>query len=306
MDLTSIGTVTSYANSLQTTAKAEQTVQSKTTSSDTLSDKVEQWKQKQDELVKSAAGIDDEEASKKKLTDIRTKIFCGGSLTKDEKEYLRKNNPFLYQNIEAAENEEKNYENELKRCRTKEEVQRLRLAHTSASISKVNSVKNDAAIPAEKKLEIIGCEQHKMTNIQKSTNKFVSTSRYRKLPTDAETRAAQKRLQEAEENLVKEITETDSDETLETEELTDTADSADEEAPAEVDPATAEADEAFTEAVANATAEITAETAPAEPKPETVIQAQNSPEVTKVRQARAIAAYQAADNMAAGTVTHGN
>ncbi|NLC78634.1 MAG: hypothetical protein GX683_02760, partial [Ruminococcaceae bacterium] len=62
------------------------------------------------------------------LSAIDTKLRSGKVLTADELSYLKKNNPELYQKAVEAKREREQYKNELKSCKTKDDVQRLRAA----------------------------------------------------------------------------------------------------------------------------------------------------------------------------------
>ena len=98
------------------------------------------------------------DGSTKLAKQIDLKLNSGKKLTAEEMEYLQMHDPQKYQRVKQIEAEQKNYENELKRCKTKDEVQQLRMAHTASSLSAVNSIKNNPAIPEEKKLELIMLE----------------------------------------------------------------------------------------------------------------------------------------------------
>lgn len=130
---------------------------------------------------------------------IDLKLQSGKKLTPEEMDYLQKTDPQKYQKIKAMEAEQKNYEKELKRCKTKEEVQRVRMAHTASSLDAVNSIKNNPAIPEEKKFELIMQEHYKHMALETSTKEFVESGRYAKLPTDAEKAKAEEDLKKAEE-----------------------------------------------------------------------------------------------------------
>ena len=80
---------------------------------------------------------------------------------------MQKKDPMAYRQLKAAEAEQKSYEEELKRCRTKEEVSRVRMAHTSASLSVVNSVKNNPNIPEGQKLALVSGELRKVKALDK-------------------------------------------------------------------------------------------------------------------------------------------
>ena len=139
------------------------------------------------------------DGSAKLSSQIRSKLANGKKLTIEEMEYLQKNDPQLYQKVKSIEAEQKNYENELKRCKTKEEVQRVRTNHAAASLSTVNNIKNNPNIPEGKKLELIWQEHMKNQALEEVTKEFVESGKYAKLPTEAEKAEAEKEHKEAKE-----------------------------------------------------------------------------------------------------------
>lgn len=130
---------------------------------------------------------------------IDLKLNSGQKLTAEEMDYLRKHDPQAYQRVKSIEAEQKNYENELKKCKTKEEVERVKMAHTATSLNAVNSIMNNPVIPEEKKFELVMHEHRKNQAFQASTQEFVESGEYEKLPTEAERLKAEKDLKEAEE-----------------------------------------------------------------------------------------------------------
>lgn len=139
------------------------------------------------------------DGSAKLSAQIDLKLQSGKKLTAEEMDYLQKTDPQKYQKIKAMEAEQESYEKELKRCKTKEEVQRVRMVHTAASLSAVNSIENNPNIPKEKKLELIMQEHYKNMALETSTQEFVESGKYAKLPTEAEKAKAEKDLKEAKE-----------------------------------------------------------------------------------------------------------
>jgi hypothetical protein len=171
-------------------------------SADGLSSMSDWIKKQQDKLSNSSYSVnndDEEQESDTKLSDILNKYYAGGDLTDDEMEYLQKKNPLMYRQIKANEAETKNYENELKHCRTKDEVQQVRMNHTAASLSAVNSIKNNPNITQGTKLGLMSAENRKLKEMGKITVKFVQSGEYAKLPTENEKLKAEKELKEAEE-----------------------------------------------------------------------------------------------------------
>lgn len=147
-----------------------------------------------EEIRKSQA-----DGSSKLSAQIRTKLATGKKLTQEEMDYLQKNDPQTYQKAKAIEEEQKSYEEELKRCRTKEDVQRVKMNYTAASLSVVNNVKNNPAIPEGAKLGIMWQELMKTRALEETMSKFVESGRYAQLPTEAEKAEAEKTLKEAKE-----------------------------------------------------------------------------------------------------------
>ncbi len=132
------------------------------------------------------------------LNTIRAKIFSGKKLTLDEKRYLQAKDPQTYEKMRANEMEQKSYEEALKRCETKEDVERLKMSQMAKSFSAVSTIMHDSAIPEGAKLGLVMQELQKLKLIEASTQEFVESGQYGKLPTEAELRKAEKDLEEAE------------------------------------------------------------------------------------------------------------
>lgn len=147
-----------------------------------------------EEIRKSQA-----DGSAKLSSQIRMKLANGKKLTAEEMEYLQKTDPQTYQKVKSIEAEKKSYEKELKDCKTKEDVQRVKTNHVAASLSVVNSVKNNPAIPESAKLGIMWQELQKCMALEEATKQFIESGQYAQLPTEAEKQQAEKELQEAKE-----------------------------------------------------------------------------------------------------------
>lgn len=147
-----------------------------------------------EEIRKSQA-----DGSSKLSSQIRTKLASGKKLTREEMEYLQKHDPQTYQKAKSLESEQKSYEKELERCKTKEDVERVKMNHTAASLSVINSVKNNPAIPESAKLGVMWQELMKNKALQETIKGFIASGRYAQLPTEAEKMKAEKELNEAKE-----------------------------------------------------------------------------------------------------------
>ncbi|MBQ6936341.1 MAG: hypothetical protein IJN49_07305, partial [Clostridia bacterium] len=133
----------------------------------------------------------------KEMQRITNKIYAGSKLTEQEMQYLQKKNPVLYQKMRAVEAEAKQYEEDLKRCKTKDEAQRIKMNKINASVASIRSISNNPNISDADKLAFAQAEQVKMREIEKITVKFIESGEYAALPTDAEKFQTEKELEEA-------------------------------------------------------------------------------------------------------------
>lgn len=210
MDFRSISSVQSYVKTLDSKYQAEkQQEEGPAVSTDPVKkqSKLDEWiKQRQDEMKSAIETMKRmEESTDHKLAGIQSKVYSGTSLSRAEKEYLKTKNPVLYARLEAADLEKKVYERELKRCRTKEEVQRLKLSHTASSLSAVNAGQHGAGTSSEQKMALAQGELYKLKGMQDATNRFVRSGAYHSLPTEREKAIAEKRVEQAQERRRREM-----------------------------------------------------------------------------------------------------
>ncbi|MCI8535664.1 MAG: hypothetical protein HFG68_08820 [Hungatella sp.] len=228
------------------------------------------------------------DGSKQMSAQIELKMTSGKRLTAAEMEYLKENDPQTYQKAKAIEMEREAYERELKNCKTKEEVERVKAAHAAAALDRVNDVKNNPNIPGGKKLELIKQELFKSSVREEAMQNFVKSGEYKKLPTEAERLKAEKDMEEAkkaelgldEESKKEDSKEESIDNTQETE-AGKFSDSVTQEMPSQA------------ESIKKALLEIEAKEVNTETvkRKMTRAQAEVTPEARKVRQAKAKAAY---------------
>lgn len=132
------------------------------------------------------------EAGKK--TEIANKIMHGDTLTPEEVQYLQKEDPTALQTYKQMKAEKKAYEEKLKKCKTKDEVQRLKTETLSQYVAVLKKIENNPYIPISAKLAKAQEMLAKTRNIQEAERKFMQTAQYAKLPTEAEE--AQQRAEE--------------------------------------------------------------------------------------------------------------
>lgn len=134
---------------------------------------------------------DKDTANDSQLRSIQAKLDAGQKLTAEERAYLKAKDPQEYAELEASEQEQRSYEQKLKRCKSKEEVQRLKMTHLGASLARVKSIENNSSIPPEKKLQLAKQEQRRCERLEESTQEFIRRGEYEKLPTDHEMAKAE-------------------------------------------------------------------------------------------------------------------
>lgn len=136
------------------------------------------------------------ETSKK--TDIDNKILYGGTLTPEEEKYLEQNDPNALQKYRQIKAEKKAYEEKLEHCRTKDEVQRLKLETMGEYAAVMKKVENNPYIPMSEKLAKAQELLAKTRNVQEAEWKFMQSPKFIGLPTEAEE--TEKRTEELLEN----------------------------------------------------------------------------------------------------------
>lgn len=197
MDFSTIGSVTSYMKSMELETKfkkkkAEGDLGSQSRKKTELEIKNEQFKA---EYMRRQEENEDDD---KMLTDINNKIAVDQELTPEELRYLQNKNPSLYQKVKNIENEKKQYEKDLKNCKSKEEVERLKMNKVSSALSAIKSAESDPNLPESAKLAVAQGELRRMNALNKILAKFVERGEYDKLPAEQEVLEVEKQLKEAE------------------------------------------------------------------------------------------------------------
>ncbi len=169
---------------------------------------LDEWVHDQQEKIKEPAKAEKNDQSAfpdlpeppdLKMGNIEAKVNQGKRLTSEERSYLREHSPELLERADENERTRKNFEQELKRCRTKEDVERLKMKYVNASLTKVKAVINNPQIGQQKKLEICMEENGKVMSMERAAAAHVRSGAYAKLPTENEEHAAQAAEKEREE-----------------------------------------------------------------------------------------------------------
>ncbi len=148
-------------------------------------------------FTRASALLPQSEERDDKLSAIVTKAEAGKKLSQEEWDYLRVKNPTLYAHLRELEEEQKGYEKALRRCKTRDEAQRL---HVSKLGEVMTAAKNGDAGALLR-----------LNRLTRTMNAFTSGSHYRRLPTEAQQAVEREREREArQEALRRELEENES------------------------------------------------------------------------------------------------
>lgn len=95
------------------------------------------------------------ERERSATSELYTKLKTGGTLTEEEIAYLKEHDPEALAEYEKAQTEKKAYENALKNCRTKEDVQRLKLNRMGSFAAQAKEIASNPYIPKDKKVVLM-------------------------------------------------------------------------------------------------------------------------------------------------------
>ena len=127
----------------------------------------------------------------RKPADIDTKLQAGGELTPEEIAYLKKNDPEALKEYEEVKRERESYKKQLKNCKSKEEVDKLKMTKMGHYMAEAKEITNDPYIPKAKKYELMKKMLKKTSAVETEQEKFLQSLRYAKLP-DEEKEAGKK------------------------------------------------------------------------------------------------------------------
>ena len=140
---------------------------------------------------------------------LYSKIQSGQKLSPAEEDKLKEKDMKSYLEYKANQAEQEAYEERLKRCRTKDEAQRLQTAKMQGNLSRMKNIENDPYISDAEKLKMARIIQGDTTATALIYQKFTQSEEYEKMPTEGELQQLRKmerdaenaELQETKENL---------------------------------------------------------------------------------------------------------
>ncbi len=143
-----------------------------------LSPEEKQFQIYQEQLEKAREGNE--------YSAIYAKMQSGQTLSPEEEEKIRTKDPKMYMEYKADKLEQEAYEKRLKRCKTKEEAEKLHVNRMNGKLSELKSIVNNPNIPKSEKLKeaqrILG-DTTKTTQI---FHAFTRSATFKKLPREEE------------------------------------------------------------------------------------------------------------------------
>lgn len=126
------------------------------------------------------------EKENSRKNEIANKISSGQKLSPEEEQYLASYDPQGLAEYRQTQNERKAYEEKLKNCKTKEEVQRLKTFTIGNHLSALKKIVNNPNIPISEKLKKAQQILGKSANIRAAEEEFIEEGKYAVLPSEEE------------------------------------------------------------------------------------------------------------------------
>lgn len=163
------------------------------------------WEQRQNEMIEKMRKQDPMIADLLKdmqnmqkgnaIGSIDAKLKSGKKLSPEELDYLREHSPELYKQAIEIQREREAYERDLKKCKTKEDVDRLHLQKTQSFMQEIKAIKGNPNIPQGQKVGLMEKVMRRAMAISDSHATFINSQEYQSLPSELEEDAEKKKAQ---------------------------------------------------------------------------------------------------------------
>lgn len=124
----------------------------------------------------------------KKMQGIMNKVAAGQELTNDEISYLKQKNPQGLKAYEEIRAEKEGYKRQLENCKTKEEVDRLKMVKMGEFAASVKKAEGNSCIPKGAKLAIAQKALGEAKVVEELHQEFIRSGQYEALPSEEELR----------------------------------------------------------------------------------------------------------------------
>lgn len=156
---------------------------------DTKKSIAEMVKEQMEKLDSLFGERENDKANDSNLSSIRAKLYMGKKLTPAEQQYLAKRDPNTYSQYQQQETQRRIYRYTLKSCRTKDQVNGMRLSNALSALSELKkAAKNGGGIGG-----IAGLN----AALENEIRDFTRSGEYNRLPTVAEVNKVNRDLAKA-------------------------------------------------------------------------------------------------------------
>ena len=156
---------------------------------DTKKSIAEMVKEQMEKLDSLFGERENDKANDSNLSSIRAKLYMGKKLTPAEQQYLAKRDPNTYSQYQQQETQRRIYRYTLKSCRTKDQVNGMRLSNALSALSELKkAAKNGGGIGG-----IAGLN----AALENEIRDFTRSGEYNRLPTVAEVHKVNRDLAKA-------------------------------------------------------------------------------------------------------------
>lgn len=120
------------------------------------------------------------------ISAIDGKLKAGKKLSSQELDYLRQNAPDLYKKAVEVQREREQYKRDLRRCKTKEDVQRLNANRMQRFMSETHTIVQNSTISKSQKCALLDQVFRRLMAIADEHHTFVKSREYAELPEEKE------------------------------------------------------------------------------------------------------------------------
>lgn len=147
----------------------------------------------------------------KRAEEISAKVRNGQDLSPDEIAYLQRERPQVYRDYLEIKNEKEAYERKLKKCETKEEVDRLKVEQLSQYAAQAKKIMNNPNVPLSEKQACAMKILDKISAISEKEAEFKMSAAYRNLESEEDIRRREATESEIAEEITEELGEMEED-----------------------------------------------------------------------------------------------
>lgn len=116
------------------------------------------------------------------IAALMKKLEAGEPLTEEEREYLERNNPQALKEYEDIKRERAAYKEELKKCKSKEEAEQLKMNKMNEYLSAAKAIDSNPNIPKAAKVGLMERLMRRLAGMEEEHAEYTKSLSYQNLP----------------------------------------------------------------------------------------------------------------------------